>query len=50
MLDDLEEYEKTVGAGTWRAVNKFADELREKKIKIGFFSSTPQGGAYLCFH
>lgn len=23
---------------------KLADELREKKIKIGFFSSTPQGG------
>ena len=29
---------------TWNAVNKLADELREKKIKIGFFSSTPQGG------
>ena len=23
---------------------KLADELREKKVKIGFFSSTPQGG------
>lgn len=44
LIDDLEEYQKTVGAGTWNAVNKFADELREKKIKIGFFSSTPQGG------
>ncbi|KAL5529118.1 hypothetical protein ACEPAG_5092 [Sanghuangporus baumii] len=44
LIDDLEEYEKTVGRGTWNAVNKLADELREKKIKIGFFSSTPQGG------
>ena len=44
LIDDLEEFEKTVGRGTWNAVNKFADELREKKIKIGFFSSTPQGG------
>ncbi|KAF7363317.1 Trehalose phosphorylase [Mycena sanguinolenta] len=44
LLDDLEEYKKTVGTGTWNAVNKLADELREKKIKIGFFSSTPQGG------
>ena len=44
LIDDLEEYQKTVGSGTWNAVSKFADELREKKIKIGFFSSTPQGG------
>ncbi|KAI5124495.1 hypothetical protein M0805_003022 [Coniferiporia weirii] len=44
LIDDLEEYEKSVGTGTWNAVNKLADELREKKIKIGFFSSTPQGG------
>ena len=44
LLDDLEEYRKSVGKGTWSAVNKLADELREKKIKMGFFSSTPQGG------
>ncbi|CCM06026.1 uncharacterized protein FIBRA_08271 [Fibroporia radiculosa] len=44
LLDDLEEYRKTVHRGTWNAVIKLADELREKKIKIGFFSSTPQGG------
>lgn len=44
LLDDLDEYKKTVGKGTWNAVIKLADELREKKIKIGFFSSTPQGG------
>ncbi|KAJ6547418.1 glycosyltransferase family 4 protein [Mycena capillaripes] len=44
LIDDLAEYEKTVRPGTWNAVNKLADELREKKIKIGFFSSTPQGG------
>ena len=44
LIDDLEEYRKTVHVGTWNAVNKLADELREKKIKMGFFSSTPQGG------
>ncbi|PFH52417.1 glycosyltransferase family 4 protein [Amanita thiersii Skay4041] len=44
LLDDLGEYEKTVGPRTWNAVIKLADELREKKVKIGFFSSTPQGG------
>ncbi|KAF9264756.1 trehalose synthase [Marasmius fiardii PR-910] len=44
LIDDLDEYKKTVGPATWNAVNKLADELRERKIKIGFFSSTPQGG------
>jgi glycosyltransferase involved in cell wall biosynthesis len=44
LLDDLDEYRKTVGPKTWSAVTKLADELREKKYKIGFFSSTPQGG------
>ena len=44
LLDDLEEYRKTVHSGTWNAVNKLADELRGKKIKMAFFSSTPQGG------
>ncbi|KAF7322862.1 Trehalose phosphorylase [Mycena chlorophos] len=44
LIDDIEEYKKTVRPGTWNAVIKLADELREKKIKIGFFSSTPQGG------
>lgn len=28
---------------------KLADELREKKVKIGFFSSTPQGGVLIAF-
>jgi alpha,alpha-trehalose phosphorylase (configuration-retaining) len=44
--DDLEEYRKSVGEGTWEAVTAMAEELREKKVKIGFFSSTPQGGEY----
>lgn len=44
LLDDLDEFRKTVGTGTWNSVTKMAEELREKKVKIGFFSSTPQGG------
>ncbi|KZT74138.1 glycosyltransferase family 4 protein [Daedalea quercina L-15889] len=44
LIDDLDEYRKTVGKGTWNSVIKLADELREKKIKFAFFSSTPQGG------
>lgn len=50
LIDDIEEYRKSVGKGTWNAVVKLADELREKKIKIGFFSSTPQGGEYRVSH
>jgi len=44
LIDDLDVYRNSVGAGTWNAVVQLADELREKKFKIGFFSSTPQGG------
>jgi alpha,alpha-trehalose phosphorylase (configuration-retaining) len=44
LVDDLDTYRRTVGEGTWNAVIQLADELREKKYKIGFFSSTPQGG------
>ncbi len=44
LIDDLDAYRNSVGEGTWNAVIQLADELREKKVKIGFFSSTPQGG------
>lgn len=44
LIDDLEPYRNSVSKGTWNAVVRLADELREKKVKIGFFSSTPQGG------
>lgn len=50
LIDDLDEYRKSVGKGTWNAVNKYADDLRDRGIKIGFFSSTPQGGEYIFFH
>lgn len=44
LIDDIDVYRQAVSKGTWNSVIKLADELREKKIKIGFFSSTPQGG------
>jgi hypothetical protein len=49
LIDDLEEYRKSCRAPTWNAVVQLADELREKNFKIGFFSSTPQGGKPRCF-
>ncbi|KAF8582078.1 glycosyltransferase family 4 protein [Ramaria rubella] len=44
LVDDLQHFEQSVSKGTWNSVIKYAEELREKKVKIGFFSSTPQGG------
>lgn len=47
LIDDFEEYRKSCRPGTWNAVIALANELRENNIKIGFFSSTPQGGKWL---
>lgn len=41
-LNTAEDYEKTVGETTWKAVNYFAQQLRGRKVKIGFFSATPE--------
>lgn len=43
-LTRLLEYEKTVGAQTWAAVQKFADSFKKRKLRVAFFSATPQGG------
>ena len=40
----MEDYRPSVREPTWNAVNKYAKILRDKHIKIAFFSSTPQGG------
>jgi len=44
IVDDLDEFRRSVRPPTWNAVNKYADYLRQNNVKIGFFSSTPQGG------
>ncbi|KAL6229500.1 hypothetical protein BDW75DRAFT_235169 [Aspergillus navahoensis] len=43
-MTKLSDYEKTVGAATWSAVNKFTSDIKKRKVKIAFFSATPQGG------
>jgi hypothetical protein len=43
-LTRLGDYEKTVGAPTWAAINKYAGDLKKRRVKIAFFSATPQGG------
>ncbi|KAI9775361.1 MAG: hypothetical protein M1839_001277 [Geoglossum umbratile] len=40
----VDDFRKTVGVGTWNAVMKYATELKGKKVRFAYFSSTPQGG------
>lgn len=40
----LQNYKDTCGAPTWESLTYFTKHLRSKKVKIAFFSSTPQGG------
>lgn len=44
VLTSLSDYEKTVDECTWRAVMKYAADMKERNVKVAFFSSTPQGG------
>ncbi|WEW56353.1 glucosyltransferase [Emydomyces testavorans] len=44
VLATIRDYEKTVGERTWRAVQKYATDMKERNVKVAFFSSTPQGG------
>ncbi|KAI1452680.1 glycosyltransferase family 4 protein [Annulohypoxylon moriforme] len=43
-LTTLSDYKPTCGSATWDSTMHFANQLKEKKVKIAFFSSTPQGG------
>lgn len=43
-MADLNDFKKTVSDRTWSAVQYYADEIKRRKVKVAFFSSTPQGG------
>ncbi|RSL38986.1 hypothetical protein CEP53_014410 [Fusarium sp. AF-6] len=43
-LTTLQNHKDTCSAATWGAMQFYANQLREKKTKIAFFSATPQGG------
>lgn len=43
-LADLSDFQKTVSDRTWTAMQRYATELKERNVKVAFFSSTPQGG------
>ncbi|KAK2746228.1 hypothetical protein FQN57_003350 [Myotisia sp. PD_48] len=44
VLTNIMDYERTVSDRTWRSVIKYANDLKQRNVKIAFFSSTPQGG------
>ncbi len=43
-LTTIQNYKDSCGHATWEATLSYAKKLTNKKIKIAFFSSTPQGG------
>ncbi|KAJ9487773.1 hypothetical protein VN97_g5535 [Penicillium thymicola] len=43
-LADLSDFQKTVSDRTWTAAQRYATELKERNVKVAFFSATPQGG------
>jgi hypothetical protein len=43
-LATLDEYEKSVRPPTWRAVQKHIKDVKDRNLRIAFFSATPQGG------
>lgn len=44
IVSSEEEYRQSVTERNWKAVKCYADDLKARKVKIAFFSSTPQGG------
>ena len=44
LVNDKERYRETVSDQTWKCTLHYAEALRKRKVKIAFFSATPQGG------
>ncbi|CAG8386994.1 unnamed protein product [Penicillium salamii] len=40
----LEDFQTTVSEETWAAVQYYVSDMRKRKVRVGFFSATPQGG------
>lgn len=43
-LNTAEDHRNTVSAATWKSLMHYTKDIKDKKLRIGFFSSTPQGG------
>ncbi|KAL7273968.1 hypothetical protein RUND412_003149 [Rhizina undulata] len=44
LVSSLDEYKNTVSEGTWNSVMKYGQDLKNCRVKIAYFSATPQGG------
>lgn len=40
----LEDYQATVCKETWDIFQQMCDTFKERKLRVSFFNSTPQGG------
>jgi len=43
-MTTIDDYQSSVGFNTWKATMFYVDRLKERGVKVAFFSSTPQGG------
>lgn len=43
-LADRCSFRRTVSPNTWAAVEYYASDLKSRRVKVAFFSATPQGG------
>lgn len=43
-LATVEQFANTVGPKTWAAIQHYATDIRERKVRIAFFNASPQGG------
>lgn len=43
-LATVEQFSKTVGPKTWAAIQHYAADIQQRRVKVAFFSATPQGG------
>ncbi|KAL4928494.1 putative trehalose synthase (Ccg-9) [Aspergillus undulatus] len=43
-LTNRDNYVDSVNSNTWKAIEHYANDLKKRKIKVAFFSATPQGG------
>lgn len=41
---EIEDYQRTVQAETWRVLTEMSEEYKSRKLRVSFFNSTPQGG------
>ncbi|KAL4810360.1 hypothetical protein BDV18DRAFT_130840 [Aspergillus unguis] len=43
-LTNRDDYENSVTQNTWKAIEYYTNDLKKRKVKLAFFSATPQGG------